>query len=217
MASEESRIITSIDFQSHNDDRVSVFVDGDFAMGLHKSVAAKHGLAEGQSLPEDREVRIAEDESLVQAKQTALNYLAHKPRTEQEVRRRLQREDVAPPIVDNVLARMRELGYVDDAAYAEDYVRNRFQSKQYGPRRIQNELVKRGIDRTAAERAVDRFFADHDAMAAARSHAEKRWPKIARDDNPQRRKQKLYRYLVRRGFASGTVYRIIDEMTEAVP
>lgn len=215
MASEGSRIITSIEVQSRNDDRVSVFVDGAFAMGIHKSVAAKHGLTEGQPLTEEREARIDEDESLVQAKQTALNYLAHKPRTEQEVRQRLEREDVAPPIVDDVMARMQDLGYVDDAAYAEDYVRNRFQSKQYGPRRIQNELAKRGIDRTQAERAVERFFDDHDATAAAWSHAEKRWPTIARDDNPQRRKQKLYRYLVRRGFASDTVYRIIDEMTEA--
>lgn len=211
MASRASRTVTRLEVQQHDNNRVSIFVDGTFAFGVHRSLVIKHGLSEGQVLTEEKEDALKNDESVVQAKQTALRYLAHKPRTEQEVRQKLQQKEVAPSIIGHVLKRMHDLGYVDDATYAEDYVRNRFASKRYGPRRIQRELIKRGIDRDQAEQAVARFFQDHDPLEAARSHAEKRWPRISRDDNPQRRKQKLYRYLARRGFTSDTIYRVLDE------
>jgi regulatory protein len=212
MPADSARTITQLAVQSRNSDRVSVFVNGEFAFGVHQAVAAKNGLAEGQPLSPEQEEAIQADESLMQAKQHALTYLAHKPRTEQEVRQKLAQREVAPPIIDPVVERMKELGYVDDAAYAADYVRNRFASKQYGPQRLIRELVQRGIDRNRAESAVAAFFEAHDTLEAARAHAKKRWPRIAGDDDPRRQKQKLYRYLMRRGFASDTVYRVIDEI-----
>jgi regulatory protein len=211
MPPDASRTITQLSVQSRNSDRVSVFVDGEFAFGIHGALVAKHGLAEGQALPADKEEALRDDESLHQAKQRALTYLAHKPRTEQEVRTKLSENDVAPAIIDPVIQRLQDLGYVDDEAYATDYVRNRFASKKYGPRRLARELVQRGIDRARAERAVDAFFDRHDALAAARDHADKRWPRIKGDGDSRRQKQKLYRYLVRRGFTADTVYQVLDE------
>ncbi|MFO8100225.1 MAG: RecX family transcriptional regulator [Salinibacter sp.] len=215
--SASSATITRLDAQTHNDDRVSVFLDGEFAFGVHEDVAAKHGLREGRSLSEEERRRVEQDEAYVEAKQRALNYLAHKPRTEEEVRRKLRRQEVGQTIIDDVVARLYELEYLDDEAYARDYVRNRFASKQYGPVRLRRELVERGIDRAIAGPAVDDFFVDQDPKAAARAHAEKRWPRLADEDDPRRRKQKLYRYLRRRGFTSDTIYPILDELERRGP
>lgn len=215
--SASSATITRLDAQTHNDDRVSVFLDGEFAFGVHEDVAAKHGLREGRSLSEEERRRVEQDEAYVEAKQRALNYLAHKPRTEEEVRRKLRRQEVGQTIIDDVVARLYELEYLDDEAYARDYVRNRFASKQYGPVRLRRELVERGIDRAIAGPAVDDFFVDQDPKAAARTHAEKRWPRLADEDDPRRRKQKLYRYLRRRGFTSDTIYPILDELERRGP
>lgn len=208
----DTATITRLEAQTHNDDRVSVFLDGEFAFGVHEDVAAKHGLREGRTLSPDEQRRVEADEAYVEAKHRALNYLAHKPRTEEEVRRKLRQEDVGRAIIDDVVARLYELDYLDDEAYAHDYVHNRFASKQYGPVRLRRELVERGIDRSVAGRAVDEFFADEDPMTAARAHAEKRWPRLADEEDPRRRKQKLYRYLRRRGFTSDTIYTVLDEL-----
>ena len=203
--------ITDLRVQENDADRVSVFVGGEFAFGVHKDVVVKHRLTTGQTLtPEDREAVLA-DEATVQAKQTALDYLAYKPRTETEVRRKLRETDTPAPVIEDVVARMRELGYLDDEAYAHDYAHNRFSNKGYGPVRIRRELVERGVDRPLADRAVDDLFADADAQGAAREHAEKYWPRIADEDDPRRQKQKLHDYLRRRGFTADTIYRLLEE------
>lgn len=206
--------ITALETQTHDSNRVSVFLDGDFAFGLHQDVVVKHRLQVGDQLSPEKRQEIEQDEQYVQAKQRALDYLAHKPRTEEEVRRTLRQDDLPPPVIEDVVAQLYELNYLDDEAYARDYARNRFSSKQYGPDRIERELVKRGIDRHIAEETVADLFADRDVTAAAREHAEKRWARLADEDDPRRRKQKLYRYLRRRGFSSGTIYPILDELEQ---
>ncbi|PSQ96316.1 MAG: recombinase RecX [Bacteroidetes bacterium SW_11_64_17] len=190
--------ITHLDPQANNDDRVSVFLDGEFAFGVHEDLVVRHGLQVGARLTAEEIREIEADEEYVDAKQTALDYLAYKPRTEQEVRRKLRKQDVSRLVIDDVIARLYELEYLDDESYAHDYAHNRFSSKKYGPVRIRRELEERGVDRHLAE--------------AAWEHAEKRWPRLADEDDPRRRRQKLYRYLRRRGFTSDTIRPILDEL-----
>ena len=203
--------ITRLESQVHNDDRVSIYLDGEFAFGLHEDLVVKHGLQEGTTLTPEEISDIETDEEYVDAKQKALDYLAHKPRTEQEVRRKLRQRDVSSVVIDDVIARLYELEYLDDEAYAHDYVHNRFSNKKYGPVRIRRELEERGVDRHLAEAAVDELFAEVDEAAAAWTHAENRWPRLD-DEDPRRRRQKMYRYLRRRGFRSDTIRPILDEL-----
>ena len=82
----------------------------------------------------------------------------------------------------------------------------------YPDREAQLIEERTGIDRPVAERAVDDLFEDEDPGAAARAHAATRWARLSDEDDPRRRKQKLYRYLRRRGFTSDTIYPILDEL-----
>lgn len=204
--------ITAIEPQKTNPDRASIFVEGEFIVGVHCDVVAKHGLREGETVTPETLQEIERDEAYVQAKQSALDYLAHKPRTETEVRRKLARADVSQSVADDVISRLYELSYLDDEAYARDYVRNRFSSKKYGPERIRRELRKRGVDRHIIDEAVHDHFSDIDIKETARGHAEKRWAQLSDEDDPRRRKQKLYRYLRRRGFPSDVIYPLLDEL-----
>lgn len=207
--------ITRLDVQKNDTNRMSVYLDGDFAFGVHQDVVVKHSLSVGDRLSPEARHTILQDEARIQAKQRALDYLAHKPRTETEVRRKLRDADTPPDVIDDVVERMYELSYLDDEHYAHEYARSRFANKGYGPVRIRRELVERGIDRHLADRAVDQLFETEDPLQAARGHADKRWSRIARDsDDPRRRKQKLYNYLRRRGFSSDTIYRVLDEYVD---
>jgi regulatory protein len=207
-----SGTITRLESQVHNDDRVSVYLDGEFAFGIHEDLVVKHSLQVGATLTPEGVRELEQDEQYVDAKQAALDYLAYKPRTEEEVRRKLGQEDVPSPVIEDVIARLYELEYLDDEAYAHDYAHNRFSSKKYGPVRIRRELTERGVDRRLADAAVDELFAEVDVTAAAWTHAEKRWPRLAGEDDPRRRRQKMYRYLRRRGFTSNTIRPILDEL-----
>ena len=209
-----SGTITRLESQVHNDDRVSVYLDGEFAFGIHEDLVVKHSLQVGATLTPEGVRELERDEQYVDAKQAALDYLAYKPRTEEEVRRKIGQEDVPSPVIEDVIARLYELEYLDDEAYAHDYAHNRFSSKKYGPVRIRRELTERGVDRRLADAAVDELFAEVDVTAAAWTHAEKRWPRLAGEDDPRRRRQKMYRYLRRRGFTSNTIRPILDELEQ---
>lgn len=211
MSTDPTGTITALEQQTNDTSRVSVFLDGEFAFGVHQDLVVKHGLRVGRTLTPEEQQEVERDDQYVRAKQRALDYLAHKPRTEEEVRRKLRRQDAPDSVIEDVVARLHELSYLDDESYAEDYVRNRFASKKYGPVRIRRELVERGVDRHTAETAVDDLFAEKDVQAAAREHAEKRWGRLA-DEEPRRRRQKLYRYLRRRGFTSGTINPLLDAL-----
>lgn len=204
--------ITSIEPQVNNEDRVSIFLDGEFAFGVHEDVVVSHGLAEGDRLSTEARADVERDEAYVQAKQSALDYLAHKARTEQEVRHKLRGNDVSSGVIERVLAHLDELGYLDDEAYAHNYARNRFSNKKYGPIRIRRELVERGVDRSVADEAVADLFGERDVGEAAWVHAQKRWPRLSDEQDPRRRKQKMYRYLRRRGFPSDTIYTVLDRL-----
>lgn len=204
--------ITKLTPQKHHPDRVSVFVDGSFAFGVHQHLVLEYRLHAGRELSPAEWQSIVDADRVAKAKARAFDYLAHKPRTTMEMRRKLREKDFDEPVIESVIERLQELNYLDDAEYAEEYVARRFASKGYGPVRIRQELRKRGIDRHLAETAVDDFFADESTLDAAREKAQKRWPRIAREDDPRKRRDKLYRYLKRRGYTYDTIRVVIDEM-----
>lgn len=204
--------ITKLTVQKHNPERMSVFVEGTFAFGVHQNLVLEHGLHVGRTLTVEEQQAILEADQVTKARTRALDYLAHKPRTEFEVRRKLEQKEYASPVIERVVTYLHDRGYLNDEEYAEEYVRNRFASKGYGPVRLRQELRKRGVDRSLAEAAVDDFFEEADALDAAREKAEKGWARYAREEDARKRRDKLYRYLKRRGYTYDTIRQVIDEV-----
>jgi regulatory protein len=106
-----------------------------------------------------------------------LRLLSRRAHSRVELRRKLGRRGYQEFEVEAALARLAELGYVDDRSFAEGHVRRR--SAGLGPLALSAELAARGVDRAVVDLALADF--DHDAqVAAARRLAErlygcKRW------------------------------------------
>jgi regulatory protein len=96
----------------------------------------------------------------------ALRLLSQRAHGEHELRCKLARRGCPVDQVDAAIRRVRELGYVDDAAFAQALVAHRAQAR--GPALIAAELTARGIDRKLAGRAVARLERDELAAAARR-------------------------------------------------
>ena len=101
------------------------------------------------------------------ALEAALRLLSYRPRSEQELRRRLEAEGLrrsAP--VDEALARLRELGYVNDAAFARFYTETQQASRPRSQRLLTGELRRRGIE-AEHRRGGDGGVSDEEAAYAA--------------------------------------------------
>lgn len=206
--------VTRTEGQQGDPDRISVFLDGEFVFGLPREVARKHDVREGRALSVEEQRRLIAEDAAHRARSAALGYLSHKARTAEEVRRNLRKKDYGESAIEDTVAWLREREYVDDAAYAERYARQRFEHKGYGPRRIRRELKRRGVASRHIEEALGDVVERDEALEHARSHAQKRLSRLERESDPWKRRKKLSDYLLRRGFTYEMAHEVVREVVE---
>jgi regulatory protein len=124
------------------------------------------------------------------------------------LRRRGAPAEVATEVVDDLVGR----GYVDDAAFARQWVATRA-ARGYGAGRLRLELRARGVAPPLIAAALGALGGDA-ALARAREVARRRLPALRRG-RPDRVASRLRDYLQRRGFAMGVVVRVVREATGA--
>jgi regulatory protein len=206
--------ITALTVQQHRPTRVSVFLDGAFAFGVSQELVREWGLWVGRRLSAEDQVQLRAAEQLLAAQAAALQYLAVRPRTAHEVRQKLHRSGVAAQVAEEVIARLQARGALDDTAYAHAYLTSRLTSRGYGPQRLRRELQQRGLGRALVEEAVRQDLTAEDVLIVARAQAAKRWPRLARETDIAKRRQKLWAFLCRRGFPAAIVQQVLTEMAE---
>ncbi|MBI3158945.1 MAG: RecX family transcriptional regulator [Chloroflexi bacterium] len=201
--------VTALKVQPRNPNRVSVYLDGEFAFGLARIVAA--WLSVGQELSDEkiRELR-AKDEVEV-ALLRGLNFLSHRPRTEQEVRQTLSKKEVPESVQAEVIDRLRRNGLLDDARFAGLWVENRSEFRPRGGRALRLELRQKGVPEPAIEQALHGLDEQALALQAGLKQA-RRYRGLAFEDFRKR----LYGFLARRGFDYDTIRTVAPQVWEAV-
>jgi regulatory protein len=162
-------IIAAIEKQNRRR-RADVTLDGGLTFSLGLDLIATASLAAGDELSHARRQELEEEDQRLGAVQAALRLLAAGPRSERDLRQRLTRQrGFRNEAVDHAIRRMRDLGYLDDAAYARFWVESRQASTPRSKRALQFELSQRGVSREHAERVLeDRSDADAAYEAAKR-------------------------------------------------
>ncbi len=204
------RRVTAIERQPRRR-RANVSIDGRFALALSLEVLAGSGLRLGDELTQARLEELRQAEARHAALTSALRLLSYRPRSEAEMRQRLARRGVPHPIVDETVARLRDLGLVDDEAFAGAWVESRDRSSPRGRRLLASELSARGV----ARQTVRRSLAGLDEGDAAYRAAGRRARSLAALPYADFRRR-LGDFLLRRGFGyetvASTVARLWKEM-----
>lgn len=143
----------------------------------------------------------------------AVKALARRSLTAAELRKRLEARAARPEDVNQVLARLGQLGYLDDARLAESYARFRRDYEGLGRLRVLRDLERRGVDRKVAEKTVGETYRESDELDLVRAQIRKRLGGRA-DELPiedRKRLTALFRALIRAGFSSA---RIVEGLRE---
>lgn len=163
--------ITALQPQATNSERVNIFVDGHFLLGIHTLIALRMGLQVGQELTADQLAELQREEALQQAVDRALNYLSLRPRSREEVRRYLRRKETAPALIEEAIARLDHLALVDDRAFGSFWLEAREQFSPRSARALKNELRMKGVEREIIDEIVSDEQDEERAMRAARKKA----------------------------------------------
>jgi regulatory protein len=86
--------------------------------------------------------------------EAALRFLEPRQRSIGEVRRRLTRVGYQPELVEGAIARLAELGMLDDAAFARTWVESRDRARPRGERALRQELAQKGVERAVVDEVI---------------------------------------------------------------
>jgi regulatory protein len=188
-----ARIITGLKAQKRNQRRVNVYLDGEFAFGLERIVAA--WLYVGQELSEEKIASLQDEDGREAAYQKALNFIQYRERSEAEVQQHLKEQNLSEEIAEQVIERLRRSGLVDDQRFAHAWIENRTEFHPRSRRALAYELRQKGIDSGAIQDALQ----DVDEEQLAFQAAVKQFRKFQSLEWPDFR-QKMLGFLARRGF-----------------
>ncbi len=201
--------ITALKVQKRNKNRVSIYLDGEYAFGLSRIVAA--WLHVGQEIDEAKVKELQSQDNVEVALQKAINFLSYRPRTEKEVRQNLNKHEYDPGIIDEIIDRLKRSGLVNDQNFTEMWVENRSEFRPRGSRALRAELRLKGIPDQMISESLNDLDEDSLAMKAARKQA-RRYHSLEWQDF----RNKLSGFLARRGFHYGTISAVVPKVWEEI-
>jgi regulatory protein len=208
--------ITSLEPQVRRPERWNLSLDGAFAFALDEAVVVRDCLSVGQELEAADVERLRAEGQEQDLLAAALRFLAARPRSRTEVRRRLtrphpKRAAPAPAMVERVLARLEETGLLNDREFADFWVENRERFSPRSSRALAVELRQRGVDRKTVEDSTEPERDAERALAAGRQKLRS----LAGLDY-QAFRDRLGPMLLRRGFSYEVARATVRQLWEEV-
>ncbi|MBM7843348.1 RecX family transcriptional regulator [Herpetosiphon giganteus] len=204
--------ITQLELQQHDRERVNLYIDSVFALGISLRTLEHQGLYKGKVLSESDWQAIAQAEEVDKAYNAALVFLAARPRSSQEIRTRLRKREFPDEHIDLAIEKLAQIGLVNDAAFARFWVENRQQHRPRGARAIQAELSQKGVQRDLISEVLNELTDQDEEQERAFSVARSALRRYANEPTKMAFSRKMAGLLQRRGFGFDTIKPVLDQL-----
>ncbi|WP_072687650.1 recombination regulator RecX [Rhodococcus marinonascens] len=150
--------------------------------------------------------------SEAQAKDLCLRLLTDRARSRAELAERLVQKDYSADVIDRVLDRLTEVGLVNDADFALQWVHSRHTYSGKGKRALAMELRRKGIGQEDAAEALAQIDGEDERQRASELVAKKL--RTMSVDDRDRAVRRLISMLARRGFPQGVAFEVVKEQLD---
>jgi regulatory protein len=141
------------------------------------------------------------------------SWCAYQERCQQEVRDKLYSWGLWPDAIENIIADLISRNFLNEERFAIAYAGGKFRVKKWGKQKIKMELKKRKISDTLIRKALKEIGED-DYEATLETTLAKKW-KAEKEKHPLKKKMKVMRYMVSRGYETEAVSEAISKFTKA--
>ncbi len=203
------KTITALTEQKNNHSRVNVFLDGEFAFGVTKTIGIQLHL--GQVLSEKEILEWQEKDRFEYGYQRIQPFLLYRPRSIAETSRKLEILGIDSSISEKILTRAQDERLLDDTQFSQLWVENRVAFHPRGKRLLSYELRKKGISDDLIQDATSGIDEEKMALQAA----EKFLKQLEKSDW-KTFQIRLGGYLQRRGFAYDVVREISQQLWKKI-
>lgn len=186
--------------------KFKVYIDEKEAFVLYKGELSRYHIAEGQEIEEALFDKLYKEVVQKRARLRALHLLNAMGRTESQLREKLRQGGYSEKITEDAIAYVKSFGYIDDAAYAKNFIDSRKERKSR--KELYALLKQKGVPPEIIEEAFEECY-ERDAAkeAIAKLLEKKRY-------DPERAEwketQKIMAYLTRKGFGYDDIKQVIQ-------
>ncbi len=194
--------ITAIKQQVNRPDRYSIFIDEKYVCSFSGAELLNHGLRVGQELASTELKNLKNDAVVDGAYYRSLDLIMRRARSEWELRDYLRRKEYLPEVIEGVVNKLVQSGYIDDADFAKRWIDNRRLLKSTSKLQLRKELKQKRV----AEDVIDLALQgdETDERQVLRELVEKK-----RSRYPD--KLKLMQYLARRGYRYDDIKTVLED------
>lgn len=208
--------ITAIEPQKRKRDRYSIYLNGQFWLGVSASTLSELPLHEGLELEEDEKNALEEELRVLEALQRAYTYLAFRDRSEKEMHTKLVeklfkdkdlRDDAKEKIVEETIKRLIKKGLLNDQEFAQQLTENAL-ARRYSRRRAQQYLREKGLDDQLINDSIEATYSsDTEKDIVQKLLVKKRayYQRLKPDANEYEINTKLQQHLAQKGFNWDTI------------
>ena len=219
--------ITRLEYQKTNPDRVNVFLDDQYAFSLAAILVADRQLRAGVELSRETVAELQTADFYNKELASALQQLASRPHSESEIQLYLKKKYPEAPAETSkqVIERLKELQYLNDASFAKFWVENRAAFSPRGRNLLKQELMKKRVPRDIIEAVIQTHLeaqqeeadeeGDNDGVSVEESQALEQARKKARSyaaEDWAGFYRKLGGFLLRRGYDYGITGRVTKQV-----
>jgi len=194
--------------QRRNPDRYSIFIDGEFVLGIDKKTVEDMGLRVGKLVDEKDLKNITSQEEFNKAQAYALMLLGYRERSLREIKMRMRQKGYEEKLVEKVVKYLKDRNLINDKRFTQLWAESRIK-KGYGRWRIQSELEQKGVNREIGDEILKDLYSGIDEVQVALDLVEKkRW--VSKE--PPRLTERVSNLLRRRGFS----FEVISDVVEKI-
>lgn len=181
--------------------RVEILFDNDKNVALAYEVFLRNQLKLNQEISEEFLSFLFDEDQKYQVKQSALNYLARRQHSKNEIKTKLRQKKFDKTLIEQTLNDLEQNNYVDDHSFARLFTDEKVKAKNWGKNKIKSELIKRGVSSKVIADVIEEKFSNDLEIESGLELARKKLKKLINRKLDQKKIQTgIYSFLVSRGY-----------------
>lgn len=200
--------ITKLEIQQRNKERVNIYIDDNFFLGVNAEIVYDLNLKKGDEVDEEKLKSLIYKEGLSKAKNKAMSILNRTAISEKKLREKLS--DYSDEIVDEVINKLKDYGFINDKDLARRIANDNSNISRFGKNKIRQNLYRKGISKDDIDEAVEEIDSN-EQYENALYLARKRYKNLKGEDN-RKVYQKLTQHLSYKGFSYDIIKSVIQEV-----
>ena len=202
-------IITKIETQKKNTDRVNIYINNEFFMSVFTELVYTFNLKKGMKINKENLRSLLDNDMYIKAKNKALNILSKADQSENKIKEKLS-SDFEEITIERVIDFLKSNKFIDDKLLAQKIVNTNINLNKCGKNKIKQNLYKKGIGSEYISNAISNID-DNIEFENAMYLAKKRYERIKNDDK-RKIYQKISQHLSYKGFSYDTIKSVLNKI-----